>query len=121
MPETTGFDHLYLSVPDLARAEAFYDRAMLGVLGFRKNTFELHGEPHVQRCNHRFDVVISPARSRHQRYRSSLTPGLYAGRLGRAGSTSLPLAGCHSPARTHKGLSFRPWPALRGPRPTLHR
>lgn len=75
MPEITGFDHLYLSVSDLARAEAFYDRAMLGVLGFRKNTFALHGEPHVQYYNRHFGLVIRPARSAaaHDAY----APGLH--------------------------------------------
>lgn len=75
MPEITGFDHLYLSVSDLARAEAFYNRAMLGVLSFRKNTFALHGEPHVQYYNRHFGLVIRPARSAaaHDAY----APGLH--------------------------------------------
>lgn len=75
MPEITGFDHLYLSVSDMARAEAFYDRAMLGVLGFRKSHFALHGEPHVQYYNRHFGLVIRPARSAapHDAY----APGLH--------------------------------------------
>ncbi|GAA5180280.1 VOC family protein [Niveibacterium umoris] len=75
MPEVIGFDHLYLSVSDLPRAEAFYDRAMIGVLGFRKNTFTLHGESHVQYYNRHFGVVIRPARSAsaHDAY----APGLH--------------------------------------------
>ena len=35
MPEVIGIDHIYISVNDLARAEAFYDQVM-SVLGFRQ-------------------------------------------------------------------------------------
>lgn len=36
--EVIGIDHIYVSVTDLARSEAFYDRIM-PVLGFLKNSF----------------------------------------------------------------------------------
>ncbi|MCX9154958.1 VOC family protein [Niveibacterium sp. 24ML] len=74
MPEITGFDHLYLSVSNLARAEAFYDRAM-AVLGFHKNRFELGVEAHVQYYNRHFGLVLRPARfaNAHEPY----APGLH--------------------------------------------
>lgn len=63
MPDVIGFDHLYLSVTDMARAEAFYDTALQSVLGFRKNRFALHGDPHVQYYNRHFGIVLRPARA----------------------------------------------------------
>lgn len=75
MPDIIGFDHLYLSVSDMARAEAFYDLALLGVLGFRKNSFPIHGDPHVQYYNRHFGIVVRPARAStaHDPY----APGLH--------------------------------------------
>jgi catechol 2,3-dioxygenase-like lactoylglutathione lyase family enzyme len=61
MPEVIGIDHVYVAVTDLARAEAFYDKAM-AVLGFRKNAFTLNDEPHVQYYNRHFGFVLRPAR-----------------------------------------------------------
>ena len=74
MAQITGIDHIYLTVSDLARSEAFYDRAMK-TLGFRKNTFKLGGEPHVQYFNRHFGFVLRPARSNaaHDPY----APGLH--------------------------------------------
>lgn len=62
MPEVTGIDHIYLAVSDLARAEAFYDLVLRDTLAFRKNTFALGGEPHVQYFNRHFGFVLRPAR-----------------------------------------------------------
>lgn len=45
--EVLGIDHLYLAVASLSASEAFYDRVLVAILGFRKSTFQLHGEPHV--------------------------------------------------------------------------
>ncbi|HEY9102226.1 VOC family protein [Chitinimonas sp.] len=74
MPDVIGIDHLYITVSDLARAEAFYDRVFT-VLGFRRNQFELHGEPHIQYYNRHFGYVLRPARSDlpHNPY----SPGLH--------------------------------------------
>ena len=74
MIEILGIDHIYISVSDLARAEAFYDRVM-PVLGFRKGSFALHGEAHVQYYNRHFGYVLRPARSAlaHDPY----APGLH--------------------------------------------
>jgi hypothetical protein len=36
--EVLGIDPIYIAVSDLSRSERYYDRVM-GILGFRKNTF----------------------------------------------------------------------------------
>jgi glyoxylase I family protein len=74
MPEVLGIDHIYVSVHDLARAEHFYDRVM-SILGFRKNTFRIGGDSHVQYFNRHFGLVLRPARSSglHDPY----APGLH--------------------------------------------
>jgi len=63
MTEVIGIDHIYIAVSDLGRSEAFYDRAM-PALGFRKNTFAIGGDPHVQYFNRHFGFVLRPARTR---------------------------------------------------------
>jgi catechol 2,3-dioxygenase-like lactoylglutathione lyase family enzyme len=75
MTEVIGIDHIYIAVSDMARAEAFYDRVLGDVLGFRKNRFELGGEAHVQYYNRHFGYVLRPARSdaAHDPY----APGLH--------------------------------------------
>ena len=65
MPEVIGIDHIYIAVADMARAEQFYD-ALFDVLGFRKQPFELEGEPHIQYYNRHFGYVLRPARSARQ-------------------------------------------------------
>ncbi|WP_394788710.1 VOC family protein [Rhodoferax sp.] len=75
MPEAIGIDHIYISVSDLARAEPFYDQVLVVALGFRKNTFALSGDPHIQYFNRHFGFVLRPARSAvpHDSY----APGLH--------------------------------------------
>ena len=75
MPEVIGIDHIYLTVTDIKVSEQFYDRALLQVLGFRKNRFELGGAPHIQYYNRLFGLVLRPARVAvpHQAY----APGLH--------------------------------------------
>ncbi len=75
MVEVIGIDHVYLTVSDLGASESFYDRVMIEALGFRKNTFALAGDPHVQYFNRRFGIVLRPARlpTRHEPY----SPGLH--------------------------------------------
>jgi glyoxylase I family protein len=74
MTEVIGIDHIYIAVSDLGRSEAFYDKAM-SALGFRKNTFVISGDQHVQYFNRHFGFVLRPARSRipHDPY----APGLH--------------------------------------------
>jgi len=74
MPEVVGIDHIYISVSDLARAEAFYDQVM-SILGFRKNSFTIDRDPHIQYFNRHFGYVLRPAKSKspHDPY----APGLH--------------------------------------------
>lgn len=75
MIEVTGIDHIYITVSDLARSQAFYDTVMRDVLGFRSNSFEIGGDRHVQYYNRHFGYVLRPARSAapHDPY----APGLH--------------------------------------------
>jgi catechol 2,3-dioxygenase-like lactoylglutathione lyase family enzyme len=75
MPDVTGIDHIYITVSDMARAEAFYTTVLGRVLGFRHNRFTLGGDPHVQFYNRHFGYVLRPARvaSPHDPY----SPGLH--------------------------------------------
>jgi catechol 2,3-dioxygenase-like lactoylglutathione lyase family enzyme len=75
MTEVTGIDHIYITVSDLERSEAFYDRVLLETLGFRKSKFALGGDPHVQYFNRHFGFVLRPSRntSEHNAY----SPGLH--------------------------------------------
>ena len=74
MLEIIGIDHIYISVSNLERSEKFYD-AVMAVLGFRKNQFQLGGEKHVQYYNRHFGYVLRPARAggAHNAY----APGLH--------------------------------------------
>lgn len=74
MGEIIGIDHVYVTVSDMTRSEAFYDRAMTA-LGFRKSSFAIGGDPHVQYYNRQFGFVIRPAHARtaHDPY----APGLH--------------------------------------------
>lgn len=58
-----GIDHIYISVSDLARSEAFYDKLLIDLLGFRKNRFTLAEDPHVHYFDRFFGYVLRPARS----------------------------------------------------------
>ena len=73
MSEVIGIDHIYISVSDLVRAEMFYDRCM-PLLGFRKNSFTLGGDRHIQYFNRHFGLVLRPARSprEHDPYAAGL-------------------------------------------------
>ncbi len=73
--EVIGIDHVYLTVSSVEQSERFYDRVLKDALGFRKNTFALGGDPHVQYYNRLFGIVLRPARSAapHDRY----APGLH--------------------------------------------
>jgi catechol 2,3-dioxygenase-like lactoylglutathione lyase family enzyme len=75
MPDVIGIDHIYLAVWDPAASERFYDRVLIDTLGFRKNSFVLGGDPHVQYYNRHFGIVLRPSRvaARHEPY----APGLH--------------------------------------------
>jgi glyoxylase I family protein len=74
MPEIIGIDHIYITVADMERSELFYD-AVMGVLGFRKNQFQLDGETHIHYYNRHFGYVLRPARAR--RAHDPYAPGLH--------------------------------------------
>jgi glyoxylase I family protein len=59
--DVIGIDHIYLSVRSLEPSEKFYDQVLVAVLGFKKNSFALAGEGHVQYFNRLFGVVLRPA------------------------------------------------------------
>ena len=75
MTEVIGIDHIYIAVSDLERSEVFYDRVLLGVLGFRKNKFTLGSDPHIQYFNRHFGYVLRPSRT-HAAH-DSYAPGLH--------------------------------------------
>ena len=60
MPEVIGIDHIYISVSNLKRSAEFYDLVMK-TLGFRKNTFILNNDEHIQYFNRHFGYVLRPA------------------------------------------------------------
>jgi len=73
MPDVIGLDHIYITVRDMAQSAPFYDRVM-AILGFRKNTFAINGEPHIQYYNRHFGYVLRPARfaGGHEPYAAGL-------------------------------------------------
>lgn len=61
-PLLRGIDHLYLSVTDFARSEAFYDSVM-EALGLHKGDKPIAGEQHAHYVAPTFQLSIRPARS----------------------------------------------------------
>ena len=72
--EIIGIDHIYVGVSDIARSERFYDGVM-GILGFRKNTFTNEADHHIQYYNRHFGFVLRPAREGTPAH-DPLSPGL---------------------------------------------
>jgi glyoxylase I family protein len=72
--EVTGIDHLYVSVSDLLRSIAFYDPVMR-LLGFRKGTDPIAGEPHVHYYNRETQFSLRPAK--RARAHDPYAPGLH--------------------------------------------
>lgn len=70
-----GLDHLYVTVSDLARSEAFYDRLM-AFLGFRKGDKAIAGEAHAHYFNRVLQLTIRPARG-PARGHDPYAPGLH--------------------------------------------
>ena len=69
-----GYDHLYVTVSDFARSEAFYDNVMR-LLGFRKGDMAIAGQPHAHYFNPHMQYTIRPAKTAvaHDPY----APGLH--------------------------------------------
>lgn len=72
--EVIGLDHLYLTVTDLARSEAFYD-AVFDILDFRKTEASVAGEPHRHYFNCCMQISIRQART--ERAFDAYSPGLH--------------------------------------------
>jgi glyoxylase I family protein len=72
--KVTTVDHVYVAVSSLPRAEAFYDRVM-ELLGFKKGTAPIGGDPHVHYFNQVTQYSIRPARS--LRAHDPYAPGLH--------------------------------------------
>jgi len=72
--EVVGIDHIYLTVSDFARAEAFYDK-LFALLDYRKGDTAIGGEPHCHYFNKAMQISIRPARAiaAHDPY----APGLH--------------------------------------------
>jgi catechol 2,3-dioxygenase-like lactoylglutathione lyase family enzyme len=72
--EVTAVDHIYVAVRDLERSLRFYD-AVMRLLGFKKGTMPVAGEPHAHYFNRVTQYTIRPARGEdaHDPYR----PGLH--------------------------------------------
>ena len=72
--DVTAVDHVYVAVGDFERSVRFYDRVMR-LLGFRKGTDPIGGEPHAHYYNRITQYTIRPARGdgAHDPYR----PGLH--------------------------------------------
>ena len=72
--EVIGIDHVYVTVRDLARSEAFYD-VVMPILGYRKAASTIGGDPHIHYYNRQFGFSLRPARSAgaHDPY----APGLH--------------------------------------------
>ena len=60
--EVGGVDHLYVTVTDLTRSETFYDGVMR-LLGFKKGTVPIAGEPHRHYFNQVTQYSLRPAKS----------------------------------------------------------
>jgi glyoxylase I family protein len=73
--EVIGVDHIYVAVAQLDRSEKFYD-VVMGILGFRKNTFTNEDDPHIQYYNRHFGFVLRPAHARQSTH-DPLSPGLH--------------------------------------------
>ena len=63
MNELIGIDHIYINVSDLTQSESFYDTVFIDILGFRKNTFTLGADAHIQYYNRHFGYVLRPTRN----------------------------------------------------------
>jgi len=60
--EVIGIDHVYLTVSDMTRAEAFYD-TVFRLLDFRKGDRDIAGTPHRHYFNKITQITIRPARA----------------------------------------------------------
>lgn len=60
MTDIVAIEQIYIGVTDLARSEAFYDRAMRA-LGYRKTRFAVNREPRIEYFGREVGYVLQPA------------------------------------------------------------
>ena len=96
--EVGGIDHVYVAVTDLARSEAFYDGVMR-LLGFKKGTAPIAGEPHFHYFNQVTQYSLRPAK-RTGPHCSEHQFGIAGGSAEPAGSGPDSDGSCHHPAAT---------------------
>jgi glyoxylase I family protein len=73
--EILGIDHIYITVSDLERSLIFYDKLMQ-LLGFKKGTNSIGGQPHVHYFNRVIQYTIRPAKPDARRH-DPFVPGLH--------------------------------------------
>ncbi len=73
--EITGLDHIYIAVSDVSRSTEFYDGVMR-LLGFRKGTDPVGGQPHTHYFNRVLQYTLRPARPDAPPH-DPLAPGLH--------------------------------------------
>lgn len=73
--EVLGIDHIYVAVSDLTRSTVFYD-GMMKMLGFRKGTDPIGGEPHAHYFNRALQYTLRPAKLGAAAH-DPLVPGLH--------------------------------------------
>ena len=73
--EVIGLDHIYVTVFDFPRSEAFYDRVM-SALGFRKGDKPIGGDRHAHYFNRSLQYTIRPAKDATRRH-DPYTVGLH--------------------------------------------
>ena len=59
--EVLGIDHIFIAVSDLELSMNFYDDVMK-LLGSRKGTGQVGGQPHVHYFNRALQYTLRPAR-----------------------------------------------------------
>ena len=72
--ECLGIDHIYITVSDMTRSEAYYD-AVMGLLSFRKGSSIIADDRHCHYYNRHFGFSLRPARE--HRDHDPYTPGLH--------------------------------------------
>lgn len=70
-----GIDHLYITVSELAKSATFYDSVMK-LLGFRKGTDSINGQPHLHYFNRVLQYTLRPADPNTSTH-DPLAPGLH--------------------------------------------
>ena len=60
--EVTGFAHVFVAVRDMDAAKGFYDDRVMPILGFRRSSGIIGGDPHVFYHGRQLVYALRPAR-----------------------------------------------------------